>query len=345
MPGDDWLARLIPLCAVLIGGLLLLAGIFVLLMSSLMLRPARMSDARALYLLNRLTPRDLDLAFEPLVFAVRDTANPTAEGSSLKLAAWWLPCPASPDSTGSPASDRCVILLHGYADAKIGSIAWAPLWHSLGFNVLALDARAHGDSQGRYCTAGYHERHDLDAVIDQLRTARPGQTTRLVLFGISLGAATALATTLLRAGRGIDAVIVDCPYADFRHACLNHAVLLRLPMPALQRLALQLGQWRAHARFDEMRPVDLIPKMPAPLLVIQSGRDPLVPPDDIAAIRRATADLTARNKISEFWLLPEAEHVLALRDQTGDYVQHVRNFLQRASVADQSDRVAASQIP
>src|ERR1700733_3113274 len=96
------------------------------------------------------------------------------------------------------SSNKTVILIHGYADAKVGSIAWAPTWQSLGYHILAIDLRAHGESAGRFTTAGFFERHDLDQIINQLRAAHPQQTERLVLFGISLGAAVALAAAALR---------------------------------------------------------------------------------------------------------------------------------------------------
>ena len=74
------------------------------------------------------------------------------------------------------ALGRCVTLLHGYADAKVGAIAWAPLWYSLGYHILAFDLRAHGESEGAYSTAGYFERHDLNQLLNQLRAERPSET-------------------------------------------------------------------------------------------------------------------------------------------------------------------------
>ena len=105
-----------------------------------------MSDARANWILKRLTPLDLGLDFEEQSFVVRDEQT----GGKLRLAAWWIP---------SPGSTRTMLLIHGYADAKVGGIAWAPMLHSLGWNILAIDLRAHGESEGVHTTAGYFERH------------------------------------------------------------------------------------------------------------------------------------------------------------------------------------------
>jgi hypothetical protein len=317
-----WPWPLLSLAIVLLCALLLLALIMVALMSTMMLRPPRMVGGRALGILGRLSPADLNLAYQSLTFEVADAAR---HGAPLRMAAWWIPCP------GSPATDQCVLLMHGYADSKIGAIAWAPLWHQLGFHVLAVDSRAHGESGGRYCTAGFFERHDFNALIDQLRARLPRQTQNLVLFGISMGAAIALATAQSRS-TDIRAVVIDSPYADFARACFNHARLVNLPSPTLQKLALNLGQWRAGADLNQVRPVDMIPNLPCPLLVIQSAHDPLVPPVDAREIQSATQALRAKDGISEYWLA-DADHILAVRDLTTEYAARVSAFLSRAAVA------------
>src|SRR3954469_7280937 len=174
------------LLPVMLGIAILVIALTLLLIAHAILRPPRMTDGKAVYVLQRLSPSDLGMRFDTLAFRVRDARS----GKSLELAAWRIPHPAG--------SDKTVILIHGYADAKVGSIAWAPTWQQLGWHVLAIDLRAHGESQGTYATAGYFERHDLDQVINQIRSSRPQQTQQLALFGISLGAAVALATAQMR---------------------------------------------------------------------------------------------------------------------------------------------------
>src|SRR3982751_4839137 len=98
----------------LAGGLVLLA-ILTFLMAHFLLRPPRMSDGKAAYMLNRLTPADLGLNFIPITFNVRDQRN----NQPLRISAWWIP---------HNSSNKTAIVLHGYADAKVGALAWAPLF-------------------------------------------------------------------------------------------------------------------------------------------------------------------------------------------------------------------------
>src|SRR5438477_12879344 len=159
----------VTLSLMLAAALLVLTVALIFMMIRMLLAPARMTDAKAAYLLKRLSPGDLGLHFQRLEFTVRDQATQ----KDLKLAAWWIPHPA--------AMGKCAVLIHGYGDAKVGAIAWAPLFHSLGYHILAIDLRAHGESGGAQTTAGYFERHDLNQVLDQFRAARPTDTQTIIL--------------------------------------------------------------------------------------------------------------------------------------------------------------------
>ena len=254
---------LISLLLVLLALGLLTAAAAAALMALGLLRPPRMNDGKALYLLRRLSPWDLGMPFEEVSFVVTDEAS----GGRLGIAGWWIPAPARPErETG-----RCAVLLHGYSDAKVGAIAWAGPWRELGFHVLALDLRAHGESEGTFSTGGWFERHDVAQVIDQLRADRPAETRHVVLFGVSLGASVALAAAevLGQAGPGVvSAVVLESPFADFRGAALRHMDRLGLPVGWIGRAAVALAQWRAHADFGAVRPVDLLRRVRCPVMVI-----------------------------------------------------------------------------
>src|SRR5688572_14722028 len=124
------LAGFLLLAAVLLAVGAFLAAATVFLMAWSLLRPPRMTDGKAVWLLRRLSPGDLGMPYEESPYDVRDTRT----GESLRMTAWWIPCPPAGGRAGAPESDRCVVLLHGYADAKVGAIAWAPVWRQLGYN-------------------------------------------------------------------------------------------------------------------------------------------------------------------------------------------------------------------
>ena len=306
----------LTLVAVLLAVGFLVALVVVRVMARILLRPPRMTDGRAAWRLKRLGPGDLRMRYADLAFNVRDEAT----GGTLKLAAWWIPAEAP--------SDRCAILLHGYGDAKVGAIAWAPTLHSLGYHVVALDLRAHGESEGRYSTAGYFERHDVSQVIDHIRRDRPGDTRRLVLFGISLGAAVAAATALLR--DDLAAVILECPYPDFELAATAHAAILGAPGKTLQRYAFAEAQAIAKADFNAVRPVELIPRIPCPLMVVRSEVDVFIDDAHAALVESATRGRPAAFGPMEYWNAENAHHVAALCEDPAMYRRKIGDFLGRA---------------
>ena len=355
----------LTLCLLLLLVALAMAGVTIYLSAVALLRPRRMSDGKALYLLKRLTPEDLGLRWEPQQFDVRDAAT----NRPMRMAAWWLPATAPSDAT--------VVLLHGYGDAKVGAIAWAPAFIRTGVNVLALDLRAHGESGGRDVTAGYHDRHDLRQVLDALRATRPAATTRLYLFGVSLGAGIACATADngdsgrddggdaggagekaargrggdgRRDGRGhghggerggggggggggdlgaggLSGIILECCYADYPTAARAHARRMGAPLAFLQPLWIRLAQWISGARFDEIRPVDLVRTIRCPILAIHTDADPFVPPDQLVAFAQALAGRDARLPPATHVIIPGAVHTKTLQTDPARWEQAVARFL------------------
>jgi uncharacterized protein len=287
------------------------------LLAESILRPPRMTDGKAVYVLKRLSPADLGLQFTEERIPVRNAVRPSA--SAIEIAGWWIPSVAP--------SSKCVVFLHGYADAKVGSIAWAPVWHSLGFNILAVDLRAHGESGGRDSTAGFFERHDVNQALDRLRNDRPDQTRELVLFGLSMGAAVALATSVMR--DDLAAVVIDSPFADYRSAIRKHLDRLGMPVGVTARVALWFAQLSSGADFSAVQPVKLIPEVPCPLLLIRGEQEDAA---DSAALGRA---MQSRPCLFHdvLWIVQGADHLGALAANSDAYADKLNEFLTSVACA------------
>ena len=297
-----------------ISGLLLLAAVLAL-MAQVLLRPERMTDARANVILRRLTPADLGLRYLEQPFDVPDEST----GRPLRIAAWWIPC---------DGSTRTVLLIHGRGDAKVGSVAWAPTLHALGWNVLAIDLRAHGESGGVHSTAGYWERHDVTQVIDRLRSSHERETATLVIFGVSLGAAVAVATTALREPGDIAGLILESPFADYRLAVAAHAKMQGHSGDLLRAGAVRVAEWISRAEFNAVRPKDLMPRLTCPVMVVHGEGDPFIPPEDAADMARSLQTRANENDI--LWTVPESGHVLAMAAVgPEEYRRRIATFLEK----------------
>jgi hypothetical protein len=75
-------------------------------------------------------------------------------------------------------SANWVLLFHGVSDNRTGVLGHAELLLRHGYNVVMMDARAHGESGGTVATYGWKERYDTVAIADALcsseRVRSPG---------------------------------------------------------------------------------------------------------------------------------------------------------------------------
>lgn len=278
-------------------------------------RPPRMTPGRALARLGRAAPADVGLAGEEIVFNLSDAARP---GAVIQLAAWWIPHPAA----GSV--QRTCIMLHGYGDSRAGALAWAPLWQKLGFHLLLLDIRAHGESGGRLSSGGVWERADLHGVIDQLRQMRPMQARILVLFGVSFGGLIAAACAAQRSD--LAALVIDSPVDGWASATRRYAQLLGLPLQQMHHWRLRLAQHALGVSFDEVRPVATLPGVSCPTLAILPREDVLVSAQEREAMSRTAEAASERSRV---WRTASS-HNMAIAEEAEEYERVLDTFLSAA---------------
>jgi pimeloyl-ACP methyl ester carboxylesterase len=278
-----------------------------------LVHPPRMTDGKAMWVLRRLSPEDLGMPFQDVEFHIRDE-----RGRPLKIAGWWIP--AASDST------RCAVLVHGYADAKVGAIAWAAPWRALGFNLLVVDLRAHGESGGRMCTAGYFERDDLRQVLDELRASRPEEAKEIVLFGVSMGGAVVAAAAEDR--DDVAAVVMDSPYADFPAAAAEHITRLGLP-GWLAPMAIRLAGWMSGADLTAVDVQSIVARLHCPVLIIESANDSFLP-DQGQKLEEAIGRRPPDFGKAEIWSVDGAEHLMALPADPQGYQQRLAQCLDSA---------------
>jgi uncharacterized protein len=160
-----------------------------------------------------------------------------------------------------------VIYLHGIADNRGSSVGAIGTFLPLGFDVIAYDARAHGTSQGEHCTYGFHEKRDLQRVIDQ------SGVEEVVLLGHSLGAAVALQAAAI--DPRVRAVIASATFSDLRSIAIERAYYMPSWSlgPAFAR-AEHLGRFVV----DEASAVKAAEQITVPVLLLHGARDGETPP-------------------------------------------------------------------
>ncbi|HEX5152008.1 MAG TPA: alpha/beta fold hydrolase [Parafilimonas sp.] len=100
---------------------------------------------------------------------------------TLKLASWYLK--HNPDTT----KNGTVIMFHGYGSSRSDIIPEATAFYKMQYDVLMIDFRAHGNSEGNVCSMGYHEAGDVKSAYNFI--SNTGEKN-IILWGGSMGAAS-----------------------------------------------------------------------------------------------------------------------------------------------------------
>lgn len=89
-------------------------------------------------------------------------------------------------------SEKTVVILCGRAEGCIYSYHYAEPYRKSGYNILVIDQRAHGNSEGTHSGLGVLEQNDVIAWLRLLEAEH--HTTHAVLHGACIGAACATYT-------------------------------------------------------------------------------------------------------------------------------------------------------
>ncbi|GKS54278.1 alpha/beta hydrolase [Enterococcus mundtii] len=232
----------------------------------------------------------------------------------LKLSAIYLP---------ATDSHKTAIVAHGYMGNAETMANYAKMFHDLGYNVLVPDARGHGKSEGDYIGFGWHERKDYVKWIDQVLETN-GQSEEIVLYGISMGAATVMMTSGESLSTNVKAIIEDCGYSSVNEELayqLNELFSLP-PFPLIQVTSL-MTKIRAGYFFGEADAIKQLEKNQLPMLFIHGDADTFVPYEMLDKVYQAT------NGPKEKYIVPGAEHAKAYSIDPENYQKTVSSFLEK----------------
>ena len=176
--------------------------------------------------------------------------------------------------------DRAVIILSGRMESCIYGCHYAEPYRKSGYNVLTIDGRAHGLSDGKVNSLGYREYRDIIEWAKMLHD-REGNRS-IILHGICIGSSTAVFTvTSPDCPDYIRGIVADGMYQRFLDSFRNHMIEKHRPQfPFMWETMLWIRLISgADVVFDG--PYRRIRKMSRPVLFLHSREDPFSTPEKV----------------------------------------------------------------
>ncbi len=169
-------------------------------------------------------------------------------------------------------SDRCVIILPGRCESLIYSYFFAEPYRQAGMNVLVIDQRAHGRSDGTHNTIGRKESGDALAWVRYVCDTM--QNREVWFHGICVGTSTALlAMTSKDCPEEVKGLVTEGCFVSFRETFKRHMIVDKRPLfPVLDLVMLNI--WR-HAGTNVYRdkPIRIIKQLRQRALFLYGRED------------------------------------------------------------------------
>ena len=253
-------------------------------------------------------PEQFGLRYEKFSFITRD---------GLQLRGWFIP--------STIGETRTLMMCHGWGDNKGELLKQTYFLNETGgFNLMYFDFRSHGESDGEITTIGGLETIDFDAAVDWLKANKPEYAKSVGVFGVSMGAAVAVAS--MPKHGFLKCAAVESPFSDYRTVIKrwgwNH---MKVPYYPLIAITLMILRSRVKdPAIDAFNPVESAPKIsPRPLFVIGGENDRLMTPEDVTKV------FNAAREPKQLWIVPGAWHAKCREAAGMEYDTRVAGFFTR----------------
>lgn len=220
-------------------------------------------------------------------------------------------------------SNNWVLLIHGYRSSHNGMMNFATQYYKKGFNVVTPDLRASGESEGNYIGMGILDSEDMKIIINKIIEKDP--KSKIVIHGVSMGAATTMNLSNQNLPNNVKIFIEDCGYTtvwDIFSQELGYR--FNLPEFPILHVSSLISRIRAGYGFKDISTIDRVKESKLPMLFIHCKKDDFIPFEMMEKLYNAKEQGIKDKIISE-----NADHGNAMYFMGDEYWQKTFDFINK----------------
>lgn len=174
--------------------------------------------------------------------------------------------------------DRCVVILPGRGECLKYSYFFAAPYEKAGMNVLVIDQRAHGKSEGKYNTIGKKEHRDVIAWIHYIE--EKFGIKEVWFHAICLGTSSAILVMNSKdCPACVQGMVTEGCFISFRETFKQHMIDIHRPVfPVCDEVMLKMNH-QAGADIYRTAPIKQVGKLKHKVLFLYGKEDKFSKPD------------------------------------------------------------------
>ena len=219
-------------------------------------------------------------------------------------------------------TDLCAVVIHGYSSYPSYMGVYVKKYLELGYNVLTPSLNGHGESEEQRITMGWEDRLDLIDWINYLVQKNPN--VKIILHGVSMGAATTMMATGENLPKNVKAAVEDCGYTSVWDMFYNKVVeTMKLSQFMFLDSFNRANRKYSHFDFKEASCIEQLKKSKTPTLFIHGANDDFIPPAMLDKVYDACP--CEKQKL----LVPKAIHARSVAAEPELYWSTVTGFVEK----------------
>ena len=222
--------------------------------------------------------------------------------------------------TPENSNDKWAVIIHGYGHNHNHMNGFAEMYLTNGYNVLMVDQRAAGESEGEWLTMGAGESKDIALWTQKIAELNPN--AKITLHGVSMGAATAMLAAANSQTTNVTSLVEDCGYTSVLNLIdIAKGLIPQLADSEFVSMVSAAAESLTGYPLTAAAPIDSIGKATVPSMFITGEADTVVPISNLESLYSASGA-----KVKEIFTVAGATHGLsALTDSVG-YANTVFRF-------------------